>query len=126
MKHVAKSHNVIYPLVSQVTSTPQHIVKDVVGHQFSELKQWFKKPTTARFCISHFGTFEPKIYAMRWKFLKYYIPQLRQNPTSELKREFKYWWDYRKLYLRYYYYTKQLKKYHKKLYHERSKAKKKV
>lgn len=85
----------IYDLTSQTLDLPPHVIKAVISHQFQFLRSWIREPYRyAHVQIPQLGRFEYRYSSVNVKLRKI-IQLLRENPTEELREEFRFWWQFR-------------------------------
>ncbi len=81
---------------SKIIDYPEHVIKDVIFHQFMDIKNFMKKPTHARYRLYYLGSLYGGIKSVN-HYLNTLIKKLRVNPTEELKEEFRLFWRYRRM-----------------------------
>ncbi len=72
------------------------VVKDVVLHQFNDIKSFLKKPTHAKYRIGYLGTLVGNIRSVN-SYLHSLIRKMRVLQTPELMEEFRLFWRYRRM-----------------------------
>jgi hypothetical protein len=89
----------ILPLITEtaaLTNYSESVIKDVILHQFMDVKNFIKKPTHARYRLYYLGNLHGNIKSVN-AYLHTLIKKLRDNSTEELKEEFRLFWKYRRM-----------------------------
>jgi hypothetical protein len=87
------------PLITETSKLidyPESVIKDVILHQFMDVKNFIKKPTHARYRLYYLGNLHGNIKSVN-AYLQTLIRKLRTSPSEELKEEFRLFWKYRRM-----------------------------
>lgn len=89
----------ILPLITETSTLidySESVIKDVILHQFMDVKNFIKKPTHARYRLYYLGNLHGNIKSVN-AYLQTLIRKLRASPADKLKEEFKLFWKYRRM-----------------------------
>jgi hypothetical protein len=89
----------ILPLLAEtakVIDYPEDVIRDVIFHQFLDVKNFIKKPTHARYRLYYLGNLYGNIKSVNG-YLTTIIGKLRVERTDALIEEFRLFWRYRRM-----------------------------
>lgn len=93
----------LYKLTSLVSGIDEHLVKDIVGHQFNEVRNFTTNPTKPRMTLRYLFTLEGSIRNVSGYIRSNLLVSLRKDPNNEeLKNTFRIWWKYRQELIKFY------------------------
>lgn len=93
---IIKNVKEIIKQTGAILDYPEEVIQDVIFAQFKDLKNFLNSPDIAKYRLIYLGSFRGKPKAID-EYLRKLIRRLREEPTEELKEEFRTFWKYRKM-----------------------------